>query len=78
MHTEQYDEGYIAGEANVKSTSNPYKYGTSEYQEWQAGYTAAQVDFYAEASAEVTFRYFSLLAQAFMALALVIIALVFI
>ena len=48
MHTEQYDQGYIAGETGALSSNNPYQHGTEDYYQWQAGWSAAQDDYYSE------------------------------
>lgn len=42
--SEFYKLGYDAYEANVKLTENPYRIGTPEYSEWQAGWFAAEED----------------------------------
>lgn len=43
--TKEYSEGYVAGEAGARSSSNPYQHGTDDYYNWQAGWSAAQDDF---------------------------------
>lgn len=48
MHTEQYDQGYIAGEAGARSSNNPYQHGTEDHHQWLAGWSAAQDDYYSE------------------------------
>lgn len=44
-HSESNDEGYLAGEAGIPSSMNPYQHGTEDYHQWLAGWSAAQDDY---------------------------------
>lgn len=44
MNQKILDEGYSARMRGEEECDNPYSHGTLEYDEWQAGWEAADID----------------------------------